>query len=106
MKILSKRADPIISLYLLAMTVLSGVVFPVNLLPVWLRWLSYCLPLTYVLSAVRKLLMIDSGTLSGPGAGEAILLLLGFLAIVYPLGLWLYGRSLEYARKLGVLAGY
>ena len=105
-KVLSKRADPVLSLYQLGMTVLSGVAFPVSLLPEVLRWLSYCLPMTYVLTAVRKLLMSDGGSISGPSPAQSVLLLLAFLAVVYPLGLWLYGRSLEYGRKLGVLAGY
>lgn len=105
-KVLSKRADPVISIYQLGMTVLSGVAFPVTLLPGFLKVLSYLLPMTYVLTAVRKLLMIDPQGLSGPSPGLAVLLLVGFLAVVYPLGLWLYSRSLEYGRKLGVLAGY
>jgi ABC-2 type transport system permease protein len=105
-KVLSKRADPVLAVYLLGATVLSGVAFPVTLLPGWLRWMSYLLPMTYVLTAVRKLLMIGATGLTGPSPFESVLLLLGFLAVVYPLGLWLYGRSLEYGRKLGVLAGY
>ncbi len=105
-KVLSKRADPVLSLYQLAMTVLSGVAFPVSLLPGFLKALSYLLPMTYVLTAVRKLLMVDSQGLTGPSPGQSVLVLLAFLAVVYPLGLYLYSRSLEYGRKLGVLAGY
>jgi ABC-2 type transport system permease protein len=105
-KVLSKRSDPVLSLYTLASSVLAGVVFPVALLPLPLRILSYCIPQTYVLSAMRRLLMTDSSTISGPSTGQAVLMLLAFIAVVYPLGLWLYGRSLEYGRKLGVLAGY
>jgi ABC-2 type transport system permease protein len=105
-KILSKRSDPVLSLYTLASSVLAGVVFPVALLPLPLRILSYCIPQTYVLSAMRRLLMADSSAISGPSTGQSILMLVTFIAVVYPLGLWLYGRSLEYGRKLGVLAGY
>jgi hypothetical protein len=35
-----------------------------------------------------------------------VLLLLVFIAVVYPIAMWLYGRSLEYGRKMGLLAGY
>ena len=38
--------------------------------------------------------------------GVAVLLLIGFLVVLYPLALWLYGRALEYGRKMGLLAGY
>lgn len=105
-KVLSKRADPVLSLYQLGMQVLAGVAFPVSLIPGYIRWMSYLLPMTYVLTAVRKLLMLDPEGLTGPSPAVSVLLLVGFLAVVYPLGLWLYGRSLEYGRKLGVLGGY
>jgi ABC-2 type transport system permease protein len=105
-KILAKRGDPVVGLYTLATGLLSGAVFPVALLPSALRWLSYCLPPTYVISAMRKILLPGSAGLSGPSAGQAIVLLLVFLAVLYPLALWLYGRSLEYGRRMGLLAGY
>lgn len=106
LKILSKRSDPLITLYTLAVGLLSGAVFPVDLLPAPLQVLSYLLPQTYVLAAVRKILMPDGDAIQGPSAGLAVLLLLAFLAVVYPVSLWLFGRALEYARKIGTLAGY
>jgi ABC-2 type transport system permease protein len=105
-KVIAKRGDPIIGLYSLATGLLAGTTFPVQLLPVPLRVLSYCLPPTYVISALRRILMPEGDSLSGPTALQAILMLLVFLAIVYPLALWLYGRSLEFGRKMGLLAGY
>jgi ABC-2 type transport system permease protein len=105
-KILAKRSDPIITLYTLAVGLLSGAAFPVSLLPTPIRIFSYCLPQTYVLSALRQVLMPGGDTISGPSAELAILLLIGFLVVVYPVGLWLFGRALEYARKIGTLAGY
>ncbi len=105
-KVLSKRSDPILSLYNLAIGLLAGTAFPVSLLPAPVRVLSYCLPQTYVLSAVRRVLMVNGSSLTGPSAATATALLAVFLIIVYPLGLWLFGRSLEYARKIGTLAGY
>jgi len=105
-KVLAKRSDPVLVLYELAASVFSGVLFPISVLPAPLRVISYCLPQTYVLSAMRRLLMIDTTGISGPSAWEAVLLLVGFLTVAYPFGLWLYGRALEYGRKIGVLAGY
>ena len=29
-----------------------------------------------------------------------------FIAVVFPLSLWLFGRTLEYGRKTGLLGGY
>jgi ABC-2 type transport system permease protein len=105
-KVLSKRSDPVLGLYMTLAFMLSGVVFPVGLLPLPLQVLSYCIPHTYVLSALRHLLMTDSSGITGPTAGPAIALLLAFVAVVYPFGLWLWGRALNYGRTLGVLAGY
>ena len=105
-KVLSKRSDPVLGLYMTLAFMLSGVVFPVGLLPLPLRVLSYCIPHTYVLSALRHVLMTDPSGITGPEAGPAIALLLLFVALVYPFGLWLWGRALDYGRTLGVLAGY
>jgi ABC-2 type transport system permease protein len=105
-KVISKRGDPIIGMYTLATGLLSGAIFPVSLLPAPFRVIAYCLPPTYVISALRRLLLPDGAELTGPTAGQAILLLLAFIAIVYPIAIWLYGRSLEYGRKMGLLAGY
>jgi ABC-2 type transport system permease protein len=105
-KVLSKRSDPIIALYTLAVGLLSGAAFPVSLLPAPIRVFSYALPQTYVLSALRQVLMPGGSSIEGPSAGLAVVLLTAFLVVVYPLGLFLFGRALEYARKIGALAGY
>ncbi|MGH9025811.1 MAG: ABC transporter permease [Acidimicrobiia bacterium] len=105
-KVLSKRSDPVLGLYMMFAFVLSGVVFPVDLLPLPLKVISYLIPHTYVISALRQLLMDDPSSLPGPSATQAVVLLLVFLVVVYPIGLWLFGRALDYGRKLGVLAGY
>ncbi|MEX2269024.1 MAG: hypothetical protein WEA75_10090, partial [Acidimicrobiia bacterium] len=68
--------------------------------------LSYFFPLTYVLAATRKVLMPGGDLVTGPSALEAVILLLVFLVVVYPIALWLFGRALDYGRKLGVLGGY
>jgi ABC-2 type transport system permease protein len=105
-KVLSKRSDPVLGLYMTLAFLLSGVVFPVGLLPLPLRVLSYFIPHTYVLSALRHSLMTDTSGITGPAPGPAIALLIVFVAVVYPFGLWLWGRALDYGRTLGVLAGY
>jgi len=105
-KVLSKRSDPLLAFYALGAQVFSGVYFPVESLPAWLRPFSYMIPETYVIAALRKLLMPGGGTLPGVEPAKAILALTAFCVVIYPMSLWLYGRSLEYARKLGLLAGY
>ncbi|MGH8873979.1 MAG: ABC transporter permease [Acidimicrobiia bacterium] len=106
LKVLAKTGDPIIFAYSLAAQLLSGVYFSTQVLPEPLRWLSWLLPHTYVIHGLRRVLMAEGPRLGGMEHGTAMLLLVGFCALAYPLGLWLYGRALEFGRKLGVLSGY
>lgn len=105
-KVLAKRTDPVLTLYALAASVLSGVFFPIDLLPGGVRVVSYLIPDTYVIAALRELLMAGGGGLVGPSALQAVFGLLAFDIVAFPCALWLFGRSLEYARTAGVLGGY
>ncbi len=105
-KVLSKRTDPILQLYTIAASVLSGAFYPVELLPSWLRAFSWVIPHTYVIQALRRVLMPYGEVLPGPTAGQAILALTVFSLVMYPIALWVFGRALEYGRKIGALSGY
>lgn len=105
-KVISKRSDPILSLYSIAGNVLSGVFFPVTLLPRPLRMLSALLPQTYAIAGARAVLMPGGSELPGPSGIESSLALLVFCAVLFPVSLWLLGRAFESARRIGVLAGY
>lgn len=105
-KSLSKESDPVLVLYQLAASVLAGAFFPLSLLPPAIRALSYTIPHTYVIQAMRRVLMPAGETLPGLSAEQAILMLLGFDLIFFPVALWLFGRSLEVGRRLGILGGY
>jgi ABC-type multidrug transport system permease subunit len=105
-KLLAKRTDPIITFYSVAVFVLAGVAYPIELLPRALQIISYLIPETYVIASLRKLLLPGGADLPGPSAPSVILGLLAFNAVVFPLSLWLFGRTLEYGRKTGLLSGY
>ena len=105
-KILSKRADPVLALYTIAASVLSGVFFPVESLPQWLRALAWVIPHTYVIQALRRVLMPQGAVLPGPTAWQAVTALSIFSLVFYPIALWVYGRILDYGRKIGALSGY
>ncbi len=105
-KVLSKRADPVLSLYTIAASVLSGAFYPLESLPSWLRALSWLVPHTYVIQALRRVLMPMGSELPGPTAGQAVLALLGFCIVLYPISMWVFGRLLEQGRKIGALSGY
>ena len=80
--------------------VVSGVYYPVEVLPTWMEWLSVISPATYVLDGIREAIL--------DGAGVSMmwdeiwpLLLIGTVAA--PVGLWVFSRGEIYAKKHGKL---
>lgn len=103
--VLAKRSQPVLTLYGLASSLLAGALFSVDQLPPFLQTLSWAIPHTYVINSAREVLMDDPGTFSIP-FGAAVVALSIFNVVVFGLGLWLFARSLQYARKMGMLSGY
>ena len=102
---LTLKSQPILVVYGLAASLLAGSVFSVSQLPIWLRVFSFVIPHTYVINGSRSLLMADPGSFE-ISFGTAALVLTIFSVIAMPIGLWLFRRSLEFARKMGMLSGY
>lgn len=102
---LTLKSQPILTFYSLAASLLAGSVFSVSQLPDVLRWLSYLIPLTYVINGSRTLLMANPGSFD-LSFGTAVIVLSVFSVIAFPIGLWMFRRALELARKMGLLSGY
>src|SRR5262249_2389088 len=86
----------------------SGVYYPVEVLPGWLQPFAKLSPATYSLSACRKLMGIGSGQgqLVGAPISEVApeLLMLTLMGVVMvPVGLWGFGRGGRWAEKNGKL---
>jgi ABC-2 type transport system permease protein len=88
----------------------SGIYYPVDVLPRWLQPLSVLSPATYTLTATRKLMGLygASGNEQLPGAPLsavlpelAILALMGLILI--PFGLWVFNRVETWAKRTGKL---
>ncbi len=82
------------------MLVVSGVYYPVSVLPGWMQAISTISPATYALRGIRHAI------LEGAGVGQVWgdiwpLLVIGVVAI--PLGLWVFQRGERYAKKHGKL---
>jgi ABC-2 type transport system permease protein len=80
--------------------VVSGVYYPVSVLPQWMQWVSVISPATYTLEGARKAI------LDGAGAGSLWgdiwpLILTGAIAI--PLGLYVFSLGERYAKRHGRL---
>lgn len=102
---LTLKSQPVLHVYNLAASLLAGSVFSVSQLPDWLQWLSWAIPHTYVINGARTVLMEDPGAFSIP-LSTAIIALVVFTIVVFPIGVILFRRSLEFARKMGLLSGY
>lgn len=89
----------------------SGVYYPVEVLPGWVQPLAALSPATYALSASRKLMGINQNTESSqPLVGASLsavtseLLVLAVMGLVMiPLGLWVFGRVERWAKRTGKL---
>jgi ABC-2 type transport system permease protein len=94
-----------------SLLLISGVYYPVEVLPRWLQPLSAFSPATYTLSACRKLFGVDDASstvehlagapLSAVSHELLILALMG--AIILPLGLMVFMRVEAWAKKTGKL---
>jgi len=78
----------------------SGVYYPVSVLPVYFRVAGQASPLTYTLQGIRE------AALQGRGLAElapllGVLALMG--AVLIPAGLWCFARAERRAKRLGLL---
>jgi len=87
-----------------AANLLGGVLFPVSLLPPALQVVSWFLPITHSLEGVR-LAVAGKGLTDAVVAGDA-LWLLGAVALLMPLSLFIFNRAVNLARRDGTLGHY
>ena len=92
----SQMTHVIIALLLLV----SGVYYPVSVLPGWLRLFATYSPATYVLEGTRAALLNGTPTME---LGQYILPLIVMGAIAVPCGLWLFSQAERYAKRTGKL---
>src|SRR5690348_305637 len=82
------------------MLVVSGVYYPVSVLPGWMQAISRISPATYALRGIRHAILDGVG----PAAvWRDIWPLLAIGVVSIPLGLWVFRRGEQYAKKHGKL---
>lgn len=81
----------------------GGVVFPVSLLPPWIRWISQLLPVTYALNGMRKSLLASA---TFAEVLPDISALAVFAAVLLPVSLLAFRLAVRKAKKDGTLAHY
>jgi ABC-2 type transport system permease protein len=82
---------------------LSGVMYPVTVLPDWLRAIGRVLPLTHALAVLRGALLIGA---SPAALADSFLALAIFAAVLAPLGAAVFRFALRRARLDGSLSHY
>ncbi len=80
--------------------VVSGVYYPVSVLPEWMQWIAKISPATYALDGIRAAIL-DGASLNDLWGDIWPLLVIGVVSI--PLGLWVFGRGEHYAKRHGKL---
>ncbi len=96
-----RRGDPVTSLMNNASRFLSGVYFPIQVLPAWIQPLSYLLPLTYALEALRRSLFNGDGIHELAGHLSVLFI---FSVILWPCSLLFFRWAFHKARKEGTLS--
>lgn len=100
---LVRRMNPVALLIGSASFFLSGVMYPVSVLPDWLRALGTLLPLTHALAALRGAMLVGAPP-SELGSSLAVLAL--FAAVLAPVGAAVFAYALRRARADGSLSHY
>lgn len=78
----------------------SGVYYPIEVLPGWMQPLSYVSPATYVLEAMRAAILDGEGTIDLLPQLLPMLLIGG---VTIPLGMYVFGYFERYAKRTGRL---
>jgi ABC-2 type transport system permease protein len=95
-----ERGSQMTHVIIAIMLLVSGVYYPVSVLPEFLQKLSVLSPATYVLDGTRLALLEGMSTRQlWPFIWPT--LIMGIIAI--PLGLWVFGMAERYAKRAGKL---
>jgi ABC-2 type transport system permease protein len=86
-----------------AISIVSGLYFPVDLLPVWIRWLSDVQPFTPTVDLMRHVLV--GLPLTGTLAADLIKLFL-FAFVMLPITIYILSAAGRYSRRRGTVIEY
>jgi ABC-2 type transport system permease protein len=101
--VLAKRGDPVSGVLVQVTSVLSGALFPVSVFPPVLELLARCFPAYYGINGLREALLGGAGWTE---VAPDLAVLIGFVVILLPLSVWIFGRALAASRRAGILGNY
>ena len=97
-----KRA-PGIGFLIAGIALVSGLYFPTDLLPIWMRWLSEVQPFTPAVNLMRHVLV---GLPTPDPIWTYGIKLVLFSALLLPLSAWLIGKAVGHGYRRGTLLEY
>ncbi len=100
---LVRRLNPVAMIIGSLSFFLSGVLYPVTVLPGWLRAVGNLLPLTHALAVLRGALLVGAGPAALADSFVALIIFAGVLA---PVGAGVFAFALRRARIDGSLSHY
>ena len=98
-----KKGDPVAWVIGAVSGLLGGVYYPISVLPAWLQKISYLLPITYSLEAMR-LALLKGYSLRDLSAN--IFVLIGFSVTMLPLSILIFKYAVKRAKTDGSLTHY
>ena len=98
--LLYKQGQSVVAATIVTISLLSGVYYPLDVMPGALSAIGELLPTTWALDLLRDCLI--HGEVDAP----ALLGLAAVAALALPVGLWIFSRALDRARALGTLGQY
>lgn len=98
-----KKGDPITWLLGSFGSILGGAYFPIDVMPVWMQKLSFLVPITYSLDALRTT-MLKGGTIVS--VAQPVTMLVVMSAILLPASVVLFTAAVRNGRKEGTLMEY
>lgn len=101
--IVFKQGSPISWVIATASGLLGGILYPVSVLPEWLKPIAYLLPITHALEAIRQILLNGASLAM---VSDQVLILSLFAALLLPAGLIAFNYGLKIAKKEGSLIHY
>ncbi len=100
-----KQGNPVTWAFSWLSQLVSGVFYPLKLLPWYLEWIGRIFPLTYSLDGIR--LCLQSGKdLTSPEILNNVINLLIFIAIATPISIYVFKKGYDSARRDGSLGQY
>ncbi|MFL5759297.1 MAG: ABC transporter permease [Thermomicrobiales bacterium] len=95
-----EKGEQVAFIFASVLLLISGVYYPVDVLPNWMQTLAKFSPVTYALEGLRKALL-DGAGIGALWAQIWPLLIMG--AVCVPIGLWVFGAGERYAKRTGRL---